>query len=677
MSQSPPTILAISKALTQRHGVSVIPVDSDKHPALKDAEGKSLSWKPYQSARMTSDEVAHYFQHADRIALICGHVSGDLEVLDFDVPGFFERWQSVLIDNGHEELLNSLVRQRTPSGGFHIIYRATNKESNQKLARRYKEDGKPEIAIETRGEGGYIVAYPSPGYEMVHRKLSEIPTISAEDRDALIYAAKLLDEVAEDVRNPQPVANGVAGKRPGDEFNERSTWSEVLEPHGWERIGCVGPRELWRRPGKTGKHTSATTGNGWGKDLLKVFTSNAYPLEVDGVYSKFYAYAILNHGGDPAQAASQLAKEGYGEKREQPPQVIGPVTEAATDAPARRFRLYSLDELLAMPPKPMLVKGLLGVQDRWMLFGPPGCGKSFSAVDLMVAMASGTTWACTFDPVKPLKVLYCTGEGKFGMPRRLAANLNWNAITHDSVKDNIRMILDVPQLFNLNHDRSILVMAKEITEDGWVPDVVILDTLNKAALGSKETDNSDAAIVCDTVAQVGELLGCSTGLVHHQGWVGDNPRGASAYHGDMDMIIRQSLDQNQKTGEIHCYKSKDVPPFSPLAFAITGHDGSAVVDWRRSGFEAGDDTISIVLLVMKQNPDREWWTPTELKQGYMPHHNADTIRKACKRESQSLTGLIYWDGKDLPPRYKLKNFGKDNRTTTGQQPDRLFGGENA
>ena len=105
------------------------------------------------------------------------------------------------------------------------------------------------------------------------------------------------------------VANGGAG-RPGDDFNAHASWADILEPHGWVRVSEAGEEGRWRRPDK-GDGWSATT-NYKGSGLLYVFSSSAEPFEPDRGYSKFAAYALLNHGGDFRAAAADLGQRGWG-----------------------------------------------------------------------------------------------------------------------------------------------------------------------------------------------------------------------------------------------------------------------------------------------------------------------------------------------------------------------------
>jgi hypothetical protein len=105
-----------------------------------------------------------------------------------------------------------------------------------------------------------------------------------------------------------------AGDRPGDHFNQRVTWSDILTPRGW-KVFCTS-REVtyWTRPWKeTG--VSASTGfcrGPSGLDLLWVFSTSAAPFEAEQSYSRFAAYALLNHHGDFTSATKALGAAGYG-----------------------------------------------------------------------------------------------------------------------------------------------------------------------------------------------------------------------------------------------------------------------------------------------------------------------------------------------------------------------------
>lgn len=97
--------------------------------------------------------------------------------------------------------------------------------------------------------------------------------------------------------------------RPGDDFNNRVSWHDLLLPLGWQWVYKRGDKWHLRRPGKT-SGTSATLSNT--TDRLFVFSEECHPLDSWKHYSKFELYAAIEHHGNYAAAAKELARLGYG-----------------------------------------------------------------------------------------------------------------------------------------------------------------------------------------------------------------------------------------------------------------------------------------------------------------------------------------------------------------------------
>ncbi len=302
-------------------GLSIIPIkrDGSKQPLVP--------WATYQERRATEAELGQWIAAGvEGWGLVCGAISGNVEVIDFDDPALFGPWHEQIDD----ELLSSLVVAQTPSGGYHIIYRCAEIEPNQKLARRPAEGSPPFITtIETRGEGGQILVWPTTEayhpagkpYLLLQGDLLNIPKISPADRALLLDAARVLNEYfPAQLTYEHDAYTGGNGHdsgdfRPGDDFAERVDWAEILEPAGWRAIRKSGDRIIWQRPGKDGPGGSAQTGGKsqrTGFSGLYVYSTNAYPFEADRGYGKFHAYAMLEHDGDFSAAARELAKQGYG-----------------------------------------------------------------------------------------------------------------------------------------------------------------------------------------------------------------------------------------------------------------------------------------------------------------------------------------------------------------------------
>lgn len=320
-------------------GLSIVPLrlDGSKSPAVG-------SWKEYQHRPPTPHEIDEWFSRPVGIGIVTGRVSGGLEVIDFDQWEMFEPWRE--LTTGINEYLPIV---ETASGGFHAFYRCRQITGNAKLACWEPADCyshrkletrrgcggmrvKP-TRIETRGEGGYVVASGSPLEVHACRSpyvqragpvLPAIPTITPESRRRLWEAATSFDcgtrrsakvEAIKRELKRQRWQSRAVTRPPGDvtpweDFDARADWSEILEPHGWTSAGDG----RWTRPGKR-FGTSATTGpNRRGEEILTVFSSSASPLD-PGSYGAFRAFAALNHGGDGKAAAKEIAAWGYGAGR--------------------------------------------------------------------------------------------------------------------------------------------------------------------------------------------------------------------------------------------------------------------------------------------------------------------------------------------------------------------------
>jgi len=311
-------------------GLSVLPIKTDETKAPAIAE-----WKEFQSRRPTPQEIGNYFKRNVGIGIIGGVVSGHLEIIDFDVSadGYlaFDDWFRVLSEPA-QRAVRTMPKIRTAGGGIHLYYRSTLVEGNKKLAQLYIKNEStqtPEVKtiIETRGEGGYVIAPGSPPgchqtlntYDIISGSLSDIPFIADEIRGELFSAAYSFDEIPpESIERNTDWQKGKSldrkGKRPGDDFEDKVSWAELLESLGWSLWRQRGDAEHWTRPGKD-RGTSATIRVYDGQEILYNFSPNSWPLVERKGYTKFSVYALYKHNGDWAAAAKALADEGYGEQR--------------------------------------------------------------------------------------------------------------------------------------------------------------------------------------------------------------------------------------------------------------------------------------------------------------------------------------------------------------------------
>jgi hypothetical protein len=205
-------------------------------------------------------------------------------------------------------------------------------------------------------------------------------------------------------RHRSAEANG-SGDRPGDDFNARAKWGpDVLEPAHWKAVGNSGEKIYWKRPGKEERGWSATTGYCKGEksgDMLYVFSSNAAPFEADKAYSKFAAYALLNHDGDFSAASRALRAAGWGPE---PATVIRSAPQAPDagnstdplDRDATAADLIRVNAVVRWLWPLWIPRGVLTI-----LASAPGVGKTRFCADLLRRIHGGLPWPDGTFPTMP------------------------------------------------------------------------------------------------------------------------------------------------------------------------------------------------------------------------------------------------------------------------------------
>lgn len=270
------------------------------------------------------------------------------------------------------------------------------------------------------------------------------------------------------------------------------------------------------------------------------------------------------------------------------------------------FTPLGLADLLAMPPKEWLIDQVIGAQDIVMVYGPPGCGKTFLVIDLTLAACQGSRWAMRFDVTRPLSVAYCAGEGVSGLPTRFAAAAEFRGIDPASLP-NFFFFPTVPQLY-YKQTRDTPTPADYIQRfvTDWKErqagqlDLLVVDTLHAATVGAEENSASDMGLVLQAVRYASNELGCAVLLVHHTNKSGSAERGSSALRGAMDAMIsvkKVSEESTSTKGMIQCEKLKDGEGWKPQTFDLTALAESVRVWW--------DEPAELSQAQGKQRQDKE------------------------------------------------------------------------
>jgi len=346
-----------------------------------------------------------------------------------------------------------------------------------------------------------------------------------------------------------PPADGAV--HPGHRFTAAASWSDVLEPHGWEAVRVVGGVTQWRRPGKN-KGLSGTTGFCKGEkngDLL--FSTNADPFEAGVTYSKFAAYALLNHGGDWRKAARQLADDGYGAPDE-PTAVFGASPSSPGEAKEGKpgsgsdAEFWSHSSLMGAKFSAVryIVHELIADESLTIFGGAQKTGKTWASIQIAQAVA--------------------TGQDIFGRKTESGD------VIYLALEDGARRLQDRLMKQKAPSDLPILWYTKFPKldgKDGWPllcdlaarrPRLLVVDTLSAAKSG--KTDESDSGQMADLFNGLRELAQrhqIAILVVHHHGkTVSGDPahdlRGSSAIGAAADVLLGLYRIRRKTDGETAC-----------------------------------------------------------------------------------------------------------------------------
>lgn len=320
-----------------------------------------------------------------------------------------------------------------------------------------------------------------------------------------------------------------------------------------------------------------------------------------------------------------------------------------------------------------LIRGVLGEGGLSVLYGAPGAGKSFLALDLAYAVAKGQPWMGRDTRQGP--VIYAVGEGVSGLRRRAKAISVMKG-------GEAQQVMFLPHTLSTpdNVEKMALILGQVKAYYRSDPCLLIFDTLSRF-FGEGDDENS-AKDMRRFVNAIGSLQadfpGLHVMLVHHSGKDQDRGmRGSSVLQGAADTVI-----QCRKNGGGHLAfieKQKDGQDNFPLPFGLeevdlgVDDDGEPITscvicegDGQGLPLTGWVATAVKILRNLKQS-EQTYGSDGNLSgllvdiplisyhnQWYRerPGDKSDTVRKNARRQLGILNNkkLIEWNGGESPIR---------------------------
>lgn len=461
------------------------------------------------------------------------HCAG-LLVLDVDVKsGGDESYAKLDIFEGFPHTLCT----RTPTGGRHLFYRLP--DGHPGVA---NSAGKIAPGLDVRSTGGYVVA---PG--------SVVPAGEYRFEDPAVPIAPapewLVERAGVFTERERPTIVNVPDAPP-EIYQRALEWLRTTDP----QAGGYGLACGLRDRGLSAPQVAELLMSGeapagvWPESEAHLRATNAY------------RYAQTAEPGRLAVSADDF-----------------PIVEAQPEPPRRTRggpqRLAAL-AAAATGGSPYLVKGLLQQRSHAVLYGAPGEGKTFVALDIAYHVAAGREWHG--HRVAQGCALYLAFEGMGGIARRGAALMR-----HFGDAD-VPLYVQAAD-YNLREQAGRKALAAMVAGLPEVPKLIVVDTLARAMKGGDENSAQDMGALNDAIGALIEASGACVLVIHHSGKNKANgARGSSALLGAIDTEI-EVADRS-----ITATKQRDLEMGDPLGFRL--HPVLLGLD------EDGDEITSCVVM---------------------------------------------------------------------------------
>jgi len=533
--KTPQSFELIDAALAwAKKGVPVFPTGEDKRPLTKNGFYDASS-DPEVIKTMFNAAGTRLHGIGGRMGKASGLFAIDADTYKIGAAG--EAARNYIQGLAATGLLPNTRVHATRNGGRHYIFSSDTEFPNCK----------PSKGVEVKGEGGYIVLPPSPGYSVEHEAVAQAPR-------------QLLDSLKE-ARVAQTATSIDALKRnilSGEDFHDSITQLAAKLSAAGEPMEMVQKKLLdvlnasvaanQQHPRHHRWHDIVTNRDG---ELSRIvtsghvkFNSTAKTDAVRDAMSEVFAHPLQHNPFDnPLSSGFDHSKK----------------DEETRGA----FRFSMVGEMQVREPQ-FLIANILEENALIQIFGEPGVGKSLIAYDMAACIVSGQPFHGR--DVKQGSVIILAGEGHNGIKRRFAA---WEKRREHSLDGLPLHVSQQPaQLLDPTSVGSMISAIDSLIAEHGAPTLLVVDTLARNFGPGDENSNRDMSNFVGVLDKIRSRYECSVMVVHHSGH-GDagRGRGASALKAAVDAEFAVKRE-GELSLVLSCTKMKDAPKLSNIFFAI-------------------------------------------------------------------------------------------------------------
>lgn len=221
------------------------------------------------------------------------------------------------------------------------------------------------------------------------------------------------------------------------------------------------------------------------------------------------------------------------------------------------FELLNIEGLNALPDPKFIIERHVCETALGFLYGDPGSGKSFIALDWALHIACGMgTWHGDKIEIPPnAHVLYIAREGATGFKSRIAAWMTEHGVTEDH---NVRFSL-LRETINFMDGADLLKLVRTVINARLGRLVfIVVDTVSRVLPGADENLQKEMTLFIKACDALQDATGATVLGVHHAAKSGAM-RGSSVLKGAGDFVFRVEKQAGSQYARLLCEKQKDAP----------------------------------------------------------------------------------------------------------------------
>jgi Bifunctional DNA primase/polymerase, N-terminal/AAA domain/Primase C terminal 2 (PriCT-2) len=455
-------------------------------------------------------------------------------------------------------------------GGTHLVYRAPQKV--QKAATKLG------AGVDVKGAGGYIVAAPS-----IHPDSGQ-PYRGLEDQ-----ARDLTGPWLDLIYPEYPAAGGEAPKYDLDEgqlADVLAALEHIREPDRdtWLRIGAAlhaagCAQALWDDWASSNgapyhQEVQDATWRGFKADraggasyrsILKIAQDagwrNPSAGQPDMAFTAWVEDAEASRSGLPVQnmptstlpeqAPEANAGSDHGLPAADKPTRATSQEGAEAQTARRPTKLTPATDLQVRTSRPYTIKGVMPRRGIGVMVGRPGCGKTFAALDMAVAVTTGGGWHGHRTLGEPAAVI--AAENPASIQDRLAL---LKAAGHVPAASKLYLLAPDTSPIDLRNPQVLQDMMAQLHEAGVR--FTVIDTLARATPGMDENTAQDMGQVVAAAEHIERATRGFVLLIHHTGKdETKGARGSSALLGAVDVELTVRRNPGSPQLSIEATKARD------------------------------------------------------------------------------------------------------------------------